>query len=290
MTPVERSILETLAYFAQFERALSGYDLHQYLWDKPVFRSAVDQATNSLIKRNVIVQQQGLYALSAHSLKVTLGRQRLLEERRDLALYMAEVLQRIPGIRSVILQNSTAMQTLKPQSDIDLLVITDSKTLYSTRAAAIINLEIRGLNKRKGNQAGKACLGYWLTDHLDLQKYQTEQHTAAYWLATMVPLVGLPGYQKLIDANRWVKDSLPNWMPHTVAHLPERPVSSSRIFTSVEPLLYRLSKAKVLRDPEFKHSHEMVCTPTMLKLHSIDKRPSYGHKMQSILDILYSKS
>lgn len=293
MTPVEKSILHTLAYFEQFARALTAYEIHQLLWNLSVFDSAVPSGLRKLEIQNRIISRGDLWGLSDSSIESTLRRQELVQHRRAQTLLIVQIIQKISGIRSVILMNSTAMQTCAKGSDIDLLIIARPGSLYSSRAVALAHLKWRGLAKKRGDEAGKACLGYWLSsDNLAVQKYQTEVHTAAYWIATMVPLYGIKEYRAFIEANAWVQSYLPNWKPHELAHLPEHSteVHGNRNVALLEQVIFRLSRTKILRDPEFRHANELVCTPSMLKLHSLDKRPSYGKKMQSILDICLSKS
>lgn len=322
MTPVDKAVLETLSFFEQFKRALSVEEIHQLLWQRAAFASAVESSVNHLTGQKLLVKQGNLVALNTETILMTGKRQRLISRYRAAALKIARILQRIPGIQSVLLMNSLAMQTLKAASDIDLMIISSPGHLYTARALAIASLEMRGLNKSITRQAGKACLGYWLAeDNLSVEQYQTEPHTAAYWIATMVPLVGFEAYSRFIEANDWVKDDLPNWQMHETAHLEENesritnresrlgnrngglePCPSgalrkggcspetgkiSRIASRpVEHALYHLSRYRIMLQPEFRYSDEMLCEPNILKLHSFDKRPSYGKHTREILDRL----
>ncbi len=289
MNPTENAVLQTLAYFEQFERALTIEELHQFLWDKAVFQSGVQTIVSDLRKQKLVVMDDYI-GLSKSSVASTKERQELLMVRRAKALRIASTLQQLPGVHSVILINSSALQTLTRESDIDFLLITESDSLYISCTLAIPHLELRRLMKSSHRQAGKACLGYWVTEHdLELHQYQTEMHSAAYWLASMVPLSGYAGYTRLIAENSWVHQYLPNWTMHEVAHLPELPPYTWSGAPLINRLLWPLHRAKVMADPTFRNSSEMVCTLDRLKLHSIDQRPEYGQKMQSILDILLQK-
>lgn len=289
MTPVSRAILTTLAYFEQFKRALTKTELVQLIWDIRVFTEVVENNLYDLIKQGILRRDGSYYGLSSYTLKTTVSRQKLLTIRRDRALRIASILSKIRGIESVILMNSLAMQTVYEDSDIDLLIITDPKTLYLSRTIGLFNLKARRLAKSKSNIAGRACLGYWLSDSdLVVLQYQTEMHTAAYWVATMVPLFGLDGYQNFIKSNDWVYQYLPNWIPHQTAHLSgSNQTNASGIFNVLNKALFPIHRARILADPEFADSPEKVVAIDRLKLHSVDYRPSYAQKMQSILDILF---
>ncbi len=291
----QRALLETLAYFEQFKRALKPGELHQLVWKESFSGEQFKKALNNLVQQNIVYQDVYI-GLSDQTVAETKKRQKLLEERRHKALRMAEVIYRAPGVASVILMNSTAMQTLTEASDIDFLIITEPNALYIARTFVIAQLEWLGLMKSAKQQAGKACLGYWLSsDDLNVRLYQHEMRTASYWVATMVPLAGIAGYQQLIKANNWAGNFLPNWTPHEVAHLRERESRiwnlefSKKITKLANRVLFPVHRFKVLRDPELGRSDELVCTPNRLKLHSIDNRPQYLERMQSILDIVLAK-
>lgn len=289
MTPVSRAILTTVAYFDQFGRALTKSELHSLMWDLGAFPEAVDHTVRDLIKHNILQQDRQYFGLSSHTLLVTLKRQGLIADWRDRALRIASILSKIRGIKSIILMNSLAMQTCYEDSDIDLLIITDPKSLYLSRTVGLLNLKVRGLAKSKSNIAGRACLGYWLPyNDLAVLQYQTETHTAAYWVATMVPLFGLDGYQNFIKSNGWVYQYLPNWIPHQTAHLSgNNQANAGAISNFFNHILFPFHRARILADPEFADSPEKVVAIDRLKLHSKDLRPGYAKKMQSILDILF---
>lgn len=300
MTPMEDAVLSTLAYFAQFRRALTLSELHQYLWQKDIFHDAILDVVRRMPETIFVgnLHNEPLYGISKDSIEVTKTRQGLLAERREIALKIGRVLQKVPGIKAGIVMNGLAMQTIRASSDLDVLVIVEPGHLYSARSIAMLHLDWRGLSKSKRESSGRACLGYWLdSDHLSVKKYQTEPRTAAYWIATMVPLFGLEYYQKFINKNSWVKNDLPNWEPHEMAHLDEIENRESRIhnfgrfyrYKTMEDWLHKASRWRVMTDAAFRESKETVCEPHTLKLHTIDKRPEYGRKMQSILDILSHK-
>jgi len=294
MTPTENAVFSTLAYFEQFRRALMLPELHQLLWQSNVYQTAVEDVLKRYNGSVIYSQTIGnieYYALSSATLNATKKRQQTVREIRGRSLKIAMVIAKVKGVRSVIVMNSLAMQTLNAQSDIDFLIITNSGSLYATRTFVLANLETRGLKKNKREQAGRACLGYWLSeDNLSVKKYQTEPRTAAYWIASMVPLYGIEGYKQFIKANKWVFADLPNWREHEVAHIEnyQLPITNYQL-KWMENLLFRISKWRVMLNAEFRSSNELVCTPSTLKLHSIDKRPSYGKNTENIMQAVREK-
>lgn len=282
MDNIDASVLHTLAYFEQFNRALTLDDIYVYLWGA---RANRDTIKDGIYKSKYIFKKNNYFALSQDSIELTLKRQELIIERRKSALQIADLIRQYPGVASILLMNSLAMQTVKKTSDLDFLIICKKNSLYSTRLAILAELKRKGLAKSKGAQAGLACLGYWLTeDKLDVWKYQTDELTAAYWIATMVPLYGINGYRKFIEANKWIYRLLPNWRRHEVAHIPSKNNDSYHTGNIIEYIAYYFSRTKILLDPEFRKSKELVCTKSILKLHSLDKRPEYGKKTQNIID------
>ena len=246
MTPVDKSVLETLAFFAQFNRGLTSSEIHQLLWRCSAFPTAVEASLGILEKHGAVYRHGDLWSLDEHALDVTSGRKKLLSKRRAKALQIAKAISTLPYVESILLMNSTALQTLSVDSDIDFLIITKPGALYTARTEVVWRLKRLGLMKTHENYAGKACLGYWLTsDRLNVQKYQTEDHFAAYWIASMVPLYGIQQYRKFIEANSWMKEDVPNWQPHSVAHLKSRTKElgiPTRIF---EHILYYLQSSSI---------------------------------------------
>jgi hypothetical protein len=301
MNEIGQAIIKTLAYFEQFGRALNASELHSLLWRQ---KCTITQLTDSLSSDKKylfrdrainIYESERVYGLSEESLTKTIQRQKLLGQRRKEALKIAEIIVSTSGVISVIAMNSLVMQTITKESDLDFLIIVKKGLLYKTRLNILFYLKKAGLAKSKYNQEGKACLGYWLSeDNLDVKKYQTDKFTAAYWMATMVPLFGIEGYKKFIKANLWVYGYLPNWKEHAVGHIEEMQNAECRIGSTgslqvqnygnsiIEKVAYWVSKVKIMMDPEFRNSKELVVSKDTLKLHSVDKRPGYGKMADEI--------
>src|SRR3990167_10603941 len=199
MNDIDDAILRTLAYFEQFNRALTVDEIFSLLWRE---RTTNDRLIKGLCGKHYIFNDDVYRALSQSSINLTKKRQQLIIDRRKQALEIAESIKLNSGVISIILMNSLATQTIKPSSDLDFLIIVKHGRLYTTRLKVLLKLKRAGLMKSKLNQAGKACLGYWLSDDdLGVWKYQNDDLTATYWVATMVPLYGIEGYRKFIQAN-----------------------------------------------------------------------------------------
>lgn len=81
------------------------------------------------------------------------------------------LLQLAPFIRGVILTGSMTNGLASEKSDIDLLIISAPKRLYTARLFSTFWVEITGLRRRPTtkNPAGKFCLNYYLaSDNLDI--------------------------------------------------------------------------------------------------------------------------
>ncbi|MFA6082378.1 MAG: nucleotidyltransferase domain-containing protein [Patescibacteria group bacterium] len=292
MNKEELSVLEVVAYFGQWQRALTFIEIKNFLYQQPLSDEQLANTVNNLCNKHKLVVDCGYIALSQSSITATINRQTTLTILRQRALRIASIISSTPYIQSVILMNSVAMQTNRKESDIDFLVITAPGHLYFARALALIKLKILGLHKNHHLQAGRACLGYWLTeDNLDVRKYRCDDRTNAMWIATMVPLFGVQTYNQFIKVNDYIFDLLPNWKKHQVAHLAgdkEQGLDVGK-YGVLEKIIFHLSQRKIMRDSEFANSKLLVCAPNILKMHSVDHRPNYIRKMQSILDILSPK-
>jgi predicted nucleotidyltransferase len=81
---------------------------------------------------------------------------------------MAKLLQLVPFIRCVILNGSMAEDKIKRSSDIDLLIITKRRRIFTCRTAVLFWAYVSGLKRsadEKESHAGRFCFNYFLTDN-----------------------------------------------------------------------------------------------------------------------------
>jgi len=86
---------------------------------------------------------------------------------RQKTSHFAGLFYNLPFIRAIILNGSLAQGQAKKSSDIDLLIVTKSRRLYTSRFFLIVIGFLTGQKRSKAENkphAGKFCFNYFLTD------------------------------------------------------------------------------------------------------------------------------
>jgi predicted nucleotidyltransferase len=119
----------------------------------------------------------------------------------------ATLLQLAPFIRFVAVTGSLGRGETKPDSDVDLFIVTERKHLYTARAFALTILKYTGqrINVESRRVAGTVDPNYWLTsDHLDLHPHNAY---VARDYTFMVPVWdSADTHHKITLTNSWVAD------------------------------------------------------------------------------------
>jgi len=132
----------------------------------------------------------------------------------DLARNAARVLGKLPSVIMVAVTGALAMMNADVDSDIDLLIITSARTLWTTRLLVYASLDLMGIPRRRygvKKQKDRLCLNMWL-DESDLAWDNTDRNLyTAHEIAQIVPLVNKERtYERFIYKNSWIKHYWPN--------------------------------------------------------------------------------
>ena len=153
-----------------------------------------------------------------------------------------------------------------------------------------IIIKILGIRPTKNHSADRLCLSFLVDEsNLNLTNCRLEEdYYFTYWLAGLLPLYGdIAYYQKLIEANQWLREILPNWR---TAAKPIRRFSSKTSRASW-PLFFlkRLEKMSQklhwrVMSPLIKNlankNQQVIISDHILKLHTVDRREYFKHEYQ----------
>ena len=211
LTAIEAAVIDALSYADAFDWPLTPAEVHCFL---PVAANLADvlPIVGSLHRQGVIGLRDGLAHLAPRA--DLFDRRRALEasSRRlwPRARRAAAVLARLPFVRLVGVTGSLAVNAAAADADIDLFIVTADDRLWLTRAAAIGVV-------RTGALAGtRLCPNYLLAElALELPATERDRFTA-HELAQLVPLAGAATYARLLEANAWYRELLPNHRPGDV--------------------------------------------------------------------------
>lgn len=214
---LSREELACLSYHSIFEYPLTMAELVRWI-----------SGSKALVVRNqlpVISQTSGFYYLGKNEGIVLkrLMRKRISARKIEIAKKAAKIISLIPFVKTVALTGALAMENASDESDIDLMVITQKGTLWTTRLFTYLVLRIISIawppsavnyavrKPREKNQKDRLCLNMWL-DESDLVWHSRKRNIySAHEIAQVRPIVDRGGaYVKFISKNGWTKEYWPN--------------------------------------------------------------------------------
>jgi hypothetical protein len=197
---LERAILETLAYSDIFDYPLHVEEIHRYL----TIGAELEEVSRALNVSKEAGKKDDFYFLAGREKIVEIRKQRESRSRKLLpyALGYGRLLGTLPFIRMVALTGSLAVMNSAGDADFDYLLVTAHGRVWTARAFALL------LNRFT------RPLGHTLCPNLIISKnafaWSTKDLYSARELCQMIPIAGMDVYQKLMKANEWVKEFLPN--------------------------------------------------------------------------------
>ena len=220
---LERAIVQAVAYADVFDYPLTADEIHRYLIGVPASRGMVRGVLGN--GRPAVLARSGRYFTLE-------GRESAVDTRRARAAVAAGYWRRavryghtmgnLPFVRMVAVTGALAMDNIA-DGDIDYLIITEPGRLWVCRALIV------GLVRMAALRGTELCPNYFLSEQA-LVLNERNLFTA-HEVAQMVPLTGMPTYQRLRALNRWTDAYLPNagGAPRRVAPVEPRPRRTRRL-------------------------------------------------------------
>lgn len=189
----------------------------------------------------------------------------------------------VPSVKMVGLTGSLAMKNANKASDIDLLIITTSGTLWATRVLVYMVLTASPFSVRRPGEREREnvlCLNMWLDeDDLATPKKNRNLYTA-HEIAQIMPLANKSkAYEKLIAKNKWILGFWPNsvHIAKATKNQPQSEASYVFILRLFEPIA-RLIQLKYMAS---KRTRETV-TPTRAFFHPTDWGAKVTKKIKTL--------
>lgn len=289
MSPLERSILETVVYFDLFDYPLTPTELYRYLWQAPSTNlTEVIQVASTLPQLEFA---NGVFCLHGRGGLAKIRAERYLESERKFLLRRKYLwlLSLLPGVRAIWIVNTMAYHNVRRSSDIDLLIVAAPNKIWSTRFFTTAFAKLLGLRPSQYHTQDTLCLSFYITaDHLNLSQLTKPNHERyeAYWLAQTLPVYDPANLlQHCFTANPWLKQALPNAQPaaqhynrmishtwlHDVNHTLGRLVLWEPLWRALQLRLLP-KKLKQLSGPPVETA-VVALSSTLLKFHTHDPRP-----------------
>ncbi len=200
ISPLERAILETLAYSDVFDYPLTLDELHRFL----TISATVSELQECMLGMKNIAFVNGYYFLAGRSEIVDIRKQR--EENSSQAfrraMFYGRILGRLPFIRMVALTGSLAMLNLSKNRDMDYMLVAKPSRVWTARAFALLLARVTRL-------FGDVICPNVIISENALEWNERNLYTAREF-AQMIPISGEGVFSRLRVVNMWVEDVLPN--------------------------------------------------------------------------------
>lgn len=197
------AIQRTVAYGDLFDFPMTLPEVHRYLEATPADVEEVRRTVAGMTPDRLL--QVGPF--------VTLpGRSQLAEVRRRRAEVAASLwpkalrggrsLGRLPFVRMVAVTGALAMDNVDHGADADYLIVTEPGRVWLCRAVIIQMVRLHRLR-------GVVICPNWILSEEAIQLERRDLFSARE-LTQMVPVVGFDVYRRMIEANGWIRELLPN--------------------------------------------------------------------------------
>ncbi len=210
---LQSQILRTITWFDLFSQPLTAWEVYKYL-NYPTSYTNVISSLETLSDK--ISFKEGFFFL--------IGRENIITERFKKYNYFkrkikkARIFTKIislwPSILGVAVSNIIGDHNLKDSGDIDLLIITKDKRIWSGRFICTLIAKILGLRPNIKTKRDKICLSFYISsDNLNLEKYLYSNQDL-YFIYCLSDLTIIYNYKniwsKFYKENIFLKKYLPN--------------------------------------------------------------------------------
>lgn len=224
---LEKSILATIAYYDVLDYPLTGFEVFKYLINpshiiaqskpeqgliseplkQPSFLEILKTLENKSLN-NFIEEKNGFYFLKKREklLEIRIECQKISDQKWKKARKIIKKLWWIPFLRAVFVSGSLALDNTKKQSDIDLLIITKHKRIWTARFLITSFIHIIGKRRYGKKTADRICLNHYITDESLKIDFPSLYNAQTY--AHLVPVLKIEKdiYKKFRGANKWIND------------------------------------------------------------------------------------
>lgn len=290
---LESAIFRTVAFFSLFDFPVTAFEIWKWL-AKPATSYRLEEVMTALAASPWLASRlqtrDGFFVLQGKRETIALRHTRFLDATRKFkrlrrACYYLGFL---PMVKSLNVCNTLAWMNTKPESDIDLFIITKPRRVWTTRLLAVFPFALLGM-RPKGGAVDPICFSFFTSeDNLSLRDLRLNKHDLylAQWVRSLVPVVDRDRHADFIEANRWVDGIFPN-------SFAVRPVRRRRstiwkrhadLCKLIEPFSRSLQRSRLPSEIKqlANRDSRVIVSDTMLKFHPNDRRAEFIAKLESL--------
>lgn len=304
---LEKSIIKTIAYFDVFNFPLTTLEIWKWLY-RPHEKYTLQQVREALASSDWLLSrlslQEGFFSLKNRDNIYLLRKQNnnWAERKFRKTVSMVKIFRYLPFVRMVAVCNNLSYSNSRESSDIDLFVISRKNQIWLARFFCLLILKIFHLRPHAEDRRDKFCLSFFIDEsYLNMQTVMLGQHDVhfVYWFAQFLPVYDPDKlYDKLLAANHWYVEYLPNIYANKFVNKVEQTFLSKRVgqiinFLVQPPVianwLYnqsRLFQIKIIdrnMQAMVNIDTRVIINEQMLKFHSNDRRDQYFHEWKDLV-------
>ena len=302
-TPLQQSIIRTLAFFDLFSQPLTVQEVYRFLYCPSVDVVLAD-VVHELENMACVKKLDGVYVLVGGRATMHSRGEHLRQyiQKMKLARRAIRLIRLVPFAQAVFVCNTVGFGVPTKQSDIDIVVITKNKTIFFTRFLVTVILSLAGFRRHGRQVQNKICLSFYLSEQaLSLQSLAIERDIyLQYWIALLIPVYDpYQFHRQMLQSNAWVSETLPfACTPYmTASHVGVEDVAVGRLLRCVcsmwclsplwhaaEVVTKRLQlwwmKDKLRRSRKINTA--VIVSDSMLKFHEEDRRVLYRDEWERL--------
>ncbi len=284
-TPLEQAIQRTVTWFSLFEIPVTVFEIWKWMLspDRVYTLEEVYEA---------VVESDGT--------KVPSRQARFLDATRKYKKLRRAVwyLRFVPGVEAIAVGNTLAWWNTRPDSDIDLFIVTRPGMIWLARLFCVTPFALLG--KRPGrSRIDPFCFSFFVTsDALDLSSLRLPDGDPylAYWTSSLVPVFDRSGvWERFKAENSWTDSYLPHAKTGNHPLTPPSKGGEQGFLGHKLPsfsrrgwgwLLERLARnLQIRRLPKhikalMNKDSRVIVTDHMLKFHDNDRRAEYRDMLE----------
>lgn len=271
----------SLLYHSFFEYPLTTLEMVKWQPGKMVKKLKIKNINYSY-KNGYFFLEKSKGLIFTRSLRKRISQKKLLFAKKA-----SNLLKKIPFIKLVAITGSLSMFNARDDSDIDLIVVTKKKRLWTTRLLSLLLLILLGIKVRRfkdKNEKNKICINMWFDESNLVWPKKDRNFYTAHEIVQVMPLFEKnKTYQKLLNKNAWVKDFWPYAVKISKFATREK-TKKSLIGDIVENILFKLQKSYMRN----KRTREIVRQNRAI-FHPIDRSKIIIKELNKYLIKSYSK-
>lgn len=181
---------------------------------------------------------------------------------------VSRLLKLIPFVKSIAISGSVSMDGAKPESDIDVFIISRKNRIWLSRLATVFLTQIIGQRRHKEIVQDKICLNIYVAD--EQSEYPVKNLANSQMIAKSLPIFNKNIFVSFICANKnWLGECLENFDKNFLTNYRYRAngnlEKSYAIIDFLENLIGKILSARIIRNtPDAKPPFLLISNSALL--------------------------